>query len=103
MRFSARRVDEAVARMEAAYAAISVDAKAIRLGQSGQGAKWSFELLQATGAAGFGSARGRRGGGSSLPEAGGWASFACQEQELGRPSDRRQRATLQQLFQRWRR
>lgn len=39
IRFTARRVDEAVAGMEAAYAAIPVDAKAIRFGQSGQGTK----------------------------------------------------------------
>lgn len=86
--------------MEAAHAAVSANAKAVRLGQPGQGAERSLELLQATGAAGFGSARGRSGGRPSLSETGGWASLARQEQELGRSPYRRQRATLQQLFQR---
>lgn len=39
IRLSARRVDEAVAGMEAANAAVSANAKAVRLGQPGQGAE----------------------------------------------------------------
>lgn len=62
----ARRIDEAAAGMEAAHAAVPADAEAVRLDQQGQSAERSFELLQATGAAGSGGARGRRGGGPSL-------------------------------------
>lgn len=101
---TARGVDEAVAGMEAADAAVAAYPEAIGLGKQRPRAERAVHLLQAAGATRSRCPRGVGRRGPPLEaKRGRWSSAARAQQEHGREEDCRQRFALQQLLQRRRR